>query len=517
MSQIITFYSYKGGVGRTMALANVSVLLAKWGHKILVVDWDLEAPGLEHFYKDYIDTKITETLPGVIDFLQLNEIINWQDAIIEVKIQESQPIHLISSGRRDESYFNKIREFNVVDFYKQDGGDVIENLRDEWLANYDYILIDSRTGITEIGGICTIQLPDTVVMLFTATNQGFDGVLDIIKRAAIAQQKLQYDRQKLVFLPIPSKFDNISEFKLSQDWLVKFANDLEPTYNDWLPTTIDRKDFLELTKIPYKSYFSFGEKLPVIEQGVNDPAGLGYAYENLAVLIANNLSNVDLLVENRELYISKVDKHYTKDIEKKKNGNDTGRKLKQLKQKLNINENSVQIIKNKDAIVECIQKSILPLLEAISATTNEFSSLFKSRNEEFFIFGERDAFLNSDNYERFVVQYNVNHKNIVDIILKEYNEKKNYILNSIIYTCNFNSLRKSQNYLKIPFTLKIQFYELIFEAVFAENIIFDKLYDEIITKEEIETITQQINTKVLEQIEAVTRKDSIDNKNQLEL
>src|SRR5436190_7243779 len=49
MGTLITFYSYKGGVGRTMALANIATLLATWGKKVLVVDWDLEAPGVEHF------------------------------------------------------------------------------------------------------------------------------------------------------------------------------------------------------------------------------------------------------------------------------------------------------------------------------------------------------------------------------------------------------------------------------------------------------------------------------------
>ncbi|PJF38834.1 MAG: hypothetical protein CUN54_10000, partial [Phototrophicales bacterium] len=59
MGQIITFYSYKGGVGRTMTLANVAVLLAQWGYKTLIIDWDLEAPGLENYYshgdKPYLD------------------------------------------------------------------------------------------------------------------------------------------------------------------------------------------------------------------------------------------------------------------------------------------------------------------------------------------------------------------------------------------------------------------------------------------------------------------------------
>jgi MinD-like ATPase involved in chromosome partitioning or flagellar assembly len=45
MGEVITFYSYKGGVGRTMALANVALWLSQAGYRTLVVDWDLEAPG----------------------------------------------------------------------------------------------------------------------------------------------------------------------------------------------------------------------------------------------------------------------------------------------------------------------------------------------------------------------------------------------------------------------------------------------------------------------------------------
>jgi cellulose biosynthesis protein BcsQ len=48
--QVITFYSYKGGTGRTMALANVAWILAANGKRVLVADWDLESPGLHRFY-----------------------------------------------------------------------------------------------------------------------------------------------------------------------------------------------------------------------------------------------------------------------------------------------------------------------------------------------------------------------------------------------------------------------------------------------------------------------------------
>ena len=53
MSMIVTFYSYKSGVGRTMALANIAVLLVKKGLRVLAVDWDLEAPGLDRYFRQF--------------------------------------------------------------------------------------------------------------------------------------------------------------------------------------------------------------------------------------------------------------------------------------------------------------------------------------------------------------------------------------------------------------------------------------------------------------------------------
>ncbi len=72
--RIITFYSYKGGTGRTMALANVAWILAANGYKVLAVDWDLEGPGLHRFFHPFIDLPALETNPGVIDLINRYEI-----------------------------------------------------------------------------------------------------------------------------------------------------------------------------------------------------------------------------------------------------------------------------------------------------------------------------------------------------------------------------------------------------------------------------------------------------------
>ena len=60
--RILTFYSYKGGTGRTMLLANLGWLLAAAGQRVLMIDWDFEAPGLHRYYRVFLDDPdLTET------------------------------------------------------------------------------------------------------------------------------------------------------------------------------------------------------------------------------------------------------------------------------------------------------------------------------------------------------------------------------------------------------------------------------------------------------------------------
>jgi len=49
LTQILAFYSFKGGVGRSMAVLNLAYSLAAKGRHVLVLDMDLEAPGLSGF------------------------------------------------------------------------------------------------------------------------------------------------------------------------------------------------------------------------------------------------------------------------------------------------------------------------------------------------------------------------------------------------------------------------------------------------------------------------------------
>ncbi|HMF69820.1 MAG TPA: AAA family ATPase, partial [Flavitalea sp.] len=195
VNRIITFYSYKGGVGRSMALANVAAALAKWDYKTLVIDWDLEAPGLENYFTGYLDLEKVRIKSGVIDLLRLklnSELvqpgeIHWGDYINEINIGKT-PLHLISAGKRDEEYIEKVRQFDYISFYQShNGGEYLENLREHWLDQYDLVLIDSRTGLTDSSGICSIHMPDILVLMFTPNEQSFYGVTEVARKAVEGQ------------------------------------------------------------------------------------------------------------------------------------------------------------------------------------------------------------------------------------------------------------------------------------------------------------------------------------------
>ena len=181
---VTTFYSFKGGVGRTMALVNAAVTLALRGRRVLVVDFDVEAPGLDTF--DVLRTR--EEVPGVIDFvtryLESGQAPDAADYIGECPDigQEEGRLWIMPSGRSD-SYAANFNQVDWAELYdRRDGYLLFEDLKEQWnqVLRPDYVLIDSRTGHTDTCGICTRQLPDSVVVFFFPNEQNLRGLTDVV-------------------------------------------------------------------------------------------------------------------------------------------------------------------------------------------------------------------------------------------------------------------------------------------------------------------------------------------------
>lgn len=319
-NRVITFYSYKGGVGRSMALANVGVLMAGWGYKILLVDWDLEAPGLENYFKAFINVVEVQQKSGLIDLLHEKKMtpsleagdLHWQSFVTRFDLSTTS-LDLLTAGKRDENYFNKVREFDYNSFYNDaDGGQFLEDLREAWLDAYDVILIDSRTGLTDSSGICSIHMPDILVLLFTPNYQSFNGISEVAHKAISGQKQIIYDRFKLRVLPVPCRIEN-AETTLLDEWMQRIQEGTA-SMMDWLPRkevnvqeySLAPATLINQLKIPYKTLYAFGERLAVVERGTSDPQDLGYVYETLAAVLANDLQNIHLLKDARDLLIKKA-------------------------------------------------------------------------------------------------------------------------------------------------------------------------------------------------------------------
>jgi MinD-like ATPase involved in chromosome partitioning or flagellar assembly len=203
---VLTFYSYKGGVGRTLTLANVAAALAKWGYRVLCVDWDLEAPGLSHYFHQWVDAPSF----GLVDLIEqaaAGTTLDLQRATTTVSLPGLEGrLALIPAGAQDHDYVSRVQRIDWSDLYENhDLGAILERMRVDWTSQFDFVLVDSRTGITDIGGICTVQLPDTLVILFTANHQSLEGAIEIARRSMKARNQLPYDRSRLLVLPIPSQ------------------------------------------------------------------------------------------------------------------------------------------------------------------------------------------------------------------------------------------------------------------------------------------------------------------------
>ena len=75
-------------------------------------------------------------------------------------------------------YADLVRTFDWDNFFVHSHGDVFfEWLRRELASHADVVLIDSRTGITEMSGVCTHQLADAVVMIVAPNEQNMGGAV----------------------------------------------------------------------------------------------------------------------------------------------------------------------------------------------------------------------------------------------------------------------------------------------------------------------------------------------------
>lgn len=197
----VTFYSFKGGVGRTMALVNVAAQLAVEGKRVLMVDFDLEAPGLMSFDWD----GATEGTMGVVEYVtnyrETMEAPSVADYLCRSKTFASGgELWIMPAGKHDAEYSAKLNNIDWRHLYEHEEGYLLfEDLKLQWQRQIqpDYVFIDSRTGHSDVEGICTRQLPDAVSLLFFPNEQNLQGLARVCKSILAQNEKRKNTRDAI--------------------------------------------------------------------------------------------------------------------------------------------------------------------------------------------------------------------------------------------------------------------------------------------------------------------------------
>ena len=204
---IVTFYSYKGGMGRTTTMVSYAIDLAiNKKKKVCIIDCDLEAPGYLNFFNlsehESLNSGKTNGLVEFLGDLQFskdpqkikisdNYMINvaFGNYFRESSILEN--IYLMPAGNLNEDFdfgtgenrlqyldglsrLNLSNEYSVIRSFQI----LLDKINEE--ISPDIILIDSRTGFNDIIGTASMYLADMIVGFFGFNEQTVPGLLNII-------------------------------------------------------------------------------------------------------------------------------------------------------------------------------------------------------------------------------------------------------------------------------------------------------------------------------------------------
>jgi MinD-like ATPase involved in chromosome partitioning or flagellar assembly len=189
-----------------MALANVAFSLARKGRRVLIIDFDLEAPGLDAFPEFSVDEKRPGIVEYVSEYLSTGVAPSVKDFAHPVSLAAhlSGSMWMISAGRADYAYNRSRAAIDWQDLYNTHNGQkLIENFKADIEDSFrpDFVFVDSRTGLTDIGGVCTLHLPELVVLMFSLNEQNLLGTASV---ARVLRDSEKAPQLLLVASPVPN-------------------------------------------------------------------------------------------------------------------------------------------------------------------------------------------------------------------------------------------------------------------------------------------------------------------------
>ncbi|NET56188.1 MAG: ParA family protein [Symploca sp. SIO2E6] len=262
---ITTFYSLRGGVGRSTALAYTGKILASRGRTVLCVDMDLEAPGLAALFGKETEIRNGQGLLSLLLALDQGEHPDIRNHIL--RVSETDELYCLPAGLPDANYARLLNFIDPEAWYREERNplqDLMEMLSNELTFKPDVILLDARTGITPLNGPLLFDLSDMAIIVFFPHPQTLTGTKALVQALLAARTKRLEQRftPELRFLvsPIPaSKAPEVVE---------RYQHRTVEWIGNWLSGLTDKgvpgKQFLEsdITHfIPYKEVIATSDQI----------------------------------------------------------------------------------------------------------------------------------------------------------------------------------------------------------------------------------------------------------------
>lgn len=308
---IVTFYSYKGGMGRSTNMVISSTYLARaHGRKIVIIDCDFEAPGFSNFFLEENSSPIYNN--GLIEYFfdkESQQEINLNDYSWEVSKQYSQngEIRIIPAGNLDPKRRLDNFEFPTHLSHYLEGlsrldlssteatikkfKTLISDIQKQF--NPDAIFIDSRTGFTDIFGIAALQLSTQVVGFFSSSSQNDPGIFQFLQSLS----KLVNTRKDFYAPILVNSFSDLVYF-----------NDFRKKIEDIIASFGDPQDSFRLS--PFFYHFRYDGMLSEIgtkrenkDEWLNqiDERQLLKGYIDVADKINESIGEIPEQIENNEI------------------------------------------------------------------------------------------------------------------------------------------------------------------------------------------------------------------------
>ncbi|MFQ5853101.1 MAG: ParA family protein [Candidatus Binatia bacterium] len=254
---VATFYSIRGGVGRSTALAYTAYILASRGHSVLCVDMDLEAPGLAALCGR--EDEVQEGQGVVSLLLALDQGENPDMVKHVIRLSESDELYCLPAGIPNADYARRLRLLDPEAWYREEHNPLHVLLKGiaELPFKPDVVLMDARTGITPMSAPLLFDLSDLAIVIFFPHPQAHVGTRALVHAIIRARSRREFRGQRLTpeprFLvsPIPaSKAPGMQRYKLrALEWIDAWLVPLENRRTEEAPP-IEVEDITQF--VPYR-------------------------------------------------------------------------------------------------------------------------------------------------------------------------------------------------------------------------------------------------------------------------